>query len=88
VWLERHEFEDIVRYLRDELDHLTSTEMEKKVIEQVKRIWTDSSASKISEVLDAKAAISALINISIYEHPALAGLLNRASVAAARIVPP
>jgi hypothetical protein len=62
--------------------------MEKKVIEQVKRIWTDSSESKISEVLDAKAAISALINISIYEHPALADLLIRDVTATARIIPP
>jgi hypothetical protein len=88
VWLERHEFEDIVRYLRDELDHLTSREMEKKLVEQVKKIWNDSSESKISEVLDAKAAISALINISIYEHPALADLLLRGGRAAARIIPP
>jgi len=88
VWLERHEFEDIVRYLRDELDHLTSREMENKVIEQVKRLWTDSSESKISEVLDAKAAMSALINISIFEHPALADSLIRGGRAAARIVPP
>jgi hypothetical protein len=62
--------------------------MEKKVIEQVKRIWTDSSESKISEVLDAKAAMSALINISIYEQAALADLLIRGGKAAAKIVPP
>ena len=78
VWLECDEFEDMVRYLRDELNHLTSKEMEKKVAEEVKKIWSDSSEGKISEILDAKAAISALVNISIFEHPALAGMLINA----------
>lgn len=75
IWLECDEFEDIARYLRDELNQLTSKDMEKKVAAEVKRIWTDGSESKISEILDAKAAISALVNVSIFEHPRLAKIL-------------
>jgi len=81
VWLEGGEFNEIVHYLREELNHLTSKEMEKKVAEAVKKIWSDGSESKISEVLDAKAAISALICISIYEHPPLAAALVKAGIA-------
>ena len=44
--------------------------MKKKVFEEIKEIWTGPE-SKISEILDAKAAISALINITIFEHPSL-----------------
>jgi uncharacterized protein len=79
TWLDFEEFKAIVEYLRDELDHLTSKEMEKKVITEVKNIWSDNSESKISEILDTKAAISALANISIFEHPALFGLLINVS---------
>jgi Zn-finger nucleic acid-binding protein len=86
VWLEGGEFNEIVRYLREELNHLTSQEMEKKVVEAVKRIWSDSSESKISEILDAKAAISALICISIYERPPVAEALIKAGVAGKTVV--
>lgn len=74
-WLDRNGFETIVQYLKDELDHLTSKDMEKKVIEEVGKIW-NKPGNKLSEALDAKAAISALINIDIYEHPHLAKLLR------------
>ncbi|MBM4272559.1 MAG: hypothetical protein FJ139_10475 [Deltaproteobacteria bacterium] len=76
VWLDRNEFENITQYSRDELNKITSEEMKKKVIQEVKEIW-NGPESKISEILDAKAAISALINISIFEHPDLAQLLIR-----------
>ena len=54
--------------------------MKGKVFEEIKEIW-DGPESKISEVLDAKAAISALINITIFEHPALYKLLTNFSKA-------
>ncbi len=79
IWLQCDEFEEICRYLRDELDRLTPKDMEKKVAEEVKRIWTDGSEGKMAEILDAKAAISALLNISIFEHPRVAKLLAAAA---------
>lgn len=42
----------------------------------MKEIW-DGPEDNISEILDAKAAISALINIMIFEHPKLCKLLIR-----------
>lgn len=80
IWFERDEFNDMVNYLRDEVNHLTSEDMKDKVIEEVKRIWTGDSESKISEILDAKASISALVSISIFEHPTLAKLLGKAGL--------
>ncbi len=74
VWLDRDEFEIIVHYLKEELNHLTSKETEKKAVEEVEKIW-EQPGNKISEILDAKAAISALVNILIFEHPRLAAFL-------------
>ncbi len=70
VWLDRDELEGIIEYLREKLNKLPSDEMKKKVFEEIKEIWIGPE-SKISEILDAKAAISALINITIFEHPSL-----------------
>lgn len=73
-WLDQDGFDTIVQYLKDELDHLSSKDMEKKVVEEVGKIWTNPG-NKLSEILDAKAAIMALVNVDIYEHPHLAKLL-------------
>jgi Zn-finger nucleic acid-binding protein len=66
TWLDRGEFEAVAQYLRDELDHLTSKEAERKVIAEVKKIWIGNSESKIAEILDTKAAISTL---ALLPHP-------------------
>ncbi len=69
IWLDKNEFQEIVKYLRDKLNGFSSAEMKVKVKEEIKEIL-DGPEDKISEILDAKAAISALINITIFEHPA------------------
>jgi Zn-finger nucleic acid-binding protein len=79
VWLDRDEFTGIVNYLREELDHETSADMKKKVVEEVKKIGSDGSESKLAELLDAKSALGALLNISIFEHPKLAEFFLRAN---------
>jgi Zn-finger nucleic acid-binding protein len=78
VWLDRDEFQEITRYLRDKLNKLSSADMRKKVLEEIKEVWSGPEG-KISEILDATAAISALLNISIFEHPKLFNLLNNYS---------
>ncbi len=75
VWLDRGEFQEILQYMADKLNNLTSDEMKSKVYEEIKEIW-NGPENKLSEVLDAKAAISALINIKIFEHPKLFNLLT------------
>lgn len=74
TWLDSNEFQELVDCLKKKLDKLSSSEMAKKVYEEIKEIW-NGPENKISEILDAKAAITALINITIFEHPALAKLL-------------
>jgi Zn-finger nucleic acid-binding protein len=81
VWLDRDEFNDIVSYLEDEMVHETSANMKQKVTEEVKAVFSDDSKSKLTEILDAKSAISALISTSIFEHPKLADFLLRANKA-------
>jgi len=80
VWLDRDEFQQIVEFLKSKHNKLTSDEMRKLVYEEIKEIW-DGPEDKISEILDAKAAISALINITIFEHPKLFKLLDNYSKA-------
>jgi Zn-finger nucleic acid-binding protein len=70
TWLDRDEFQQIIGFLSDKLDKLSSTEMKKQVYEEIKEIWSGPEG-KISEILDAKAAVSALINTMIFEHPSL-----------------
>jgi len=71
IWLDRSEFESIIEYLNDESNKTTSKELEKEVVKDVKRIWTGGPESRIAEAVDTEAAISALINAKIFEHPVL-----------------
>lgn len=70
IWLDRDEFQEIMRHLNSQLMKFSSKEMAGKVYEEIKEIW-NGPENVISEILDAKAAISALINITIFENPAL-----------------
>lgn len=70
IWLDRGEFQEILEFLKSKLNKVTSGEMKKLLYEELKEIW-DGPEDKISEVMDAKAAISALINITVFEHPLL-----------------
>jgi len=76
AWLDRDELQAIVELLSSKLNQISSTQMKKLVYEEIREIW-DGPEGKIAEILDAKAAISALINISIFEHPKLADSLTR-----------
>jgi len=78
LWLDRDEFQQVVESLRDKLNKLTSDEMAKKVFEEIREIWSGPEG-KISETLDAGAAIFALINITIFEHPTLFNSLMKLS---------
>ena len=74
MWLDRGELEAITNYLRHELMNMHPKEIEKQAVEDVKRIWSGGSETRFEELLDAKAAVSALINTTIFEHPALFNL--------------
>jgi len=74
MWLDRGEFEAITDYLKRELIHMRPKEIEKQVAADAKRIISGGPENRFNEVLDAEAAVSALINATIFEHPALFNL--------------
>ena len=74
TWLDRGEFQEIVDHLKDKLIKLSSAEMRSRLYEEINEVW-GGPEDKISEIFDAKAAISALVNITIFEHPLLSRLL-------------
>jgi hypothetical protein len=48
--------------------------MKREVYEEIKEIW-DGPEHIVSEIFDAKAAVSALVCITIFDHPTLCKLL-------------
>ncbi|MGH9733992.1 MAG: zf-TFIIB domain-containing protein [Candidatus Acidiferrales bacterium] len=74
MWLDRGEFQAMIDYLKNELTRAHPKDIEKQAEADLKRVWTGGPESRFDEALDAKAAISALINATIFEHPALFNL--------------
>ena len=70
-WLDRGEFQAIVDYLKDEAARMGPKLVEKEVIAEAKRIVVGGPENRWEELLDANAALAALINTTIFEHPAL-----------------
>jgi len=70
VWLDRDEFQDILDLLRKKFNTISPRQTAREVLSEIKEIW-NGPENKVSEILDAKAAICALINFTIFEHPAL-----------------
>jgi Zn-finger nucleic acid-binding protein len=76
MWLDRGEFEAITNYLRHELLGMHPKEIEKQAAADVRRVWSGGPETRFEELLDARAAVSALINATIFEHPALFNLCS------------
>jgi Zn-finger nucleic acid-binding protein len=66
TWLDRDEFQEIMDFLKSKLDKLSSDDLAKKVYDEIKEI-RNGPEGKISELLDAKAAIWTLINVKYLE---------------------
>lgn len=71
IWLDRGEFEAITEYLRRELAQMHPKEIEKQAAADIHRVWSGGPESRVEELVDAKAAVSALVSATIFEHPAL-----------------
>ena len=74
TWLDKDAFDSVTEYLKQESQSMHSKEIEKKALEEVKLLWSGGPQSRYEELLDIKATVSALINTTIFEHPALAML--------------
>jgi Zn-finger nucleic acid-binding protein len=77
MWLDRGEFEAITDYLKHERMAMHPKDIERQAAADVKRIWSGGPETRFEELLDAKAAVSALISATIFEHPALFNLCTR-----------
>jgi len=77
VWLDGGEFEAITGYLKNELMRMHPKDIEKQAAADVKRVWSGGPESRLDELLHARAAVSALISATIFEHPALVNLCTR-----------
>jgi len=59
IWLDKGEFEIITSYLKTELDAMHPREIEKQALADVERVWSGGPESRLDELIDAKAAVSA-----------------------------
>jgi Zn-finger nucleic acid-binding protein len=75
IWLDRGAFEAIMEYLKDELSQMHHKEIEKQAAADLKRVWSGGPESRIEELRDARAAVTAMINADIFEHPRLRDFL-------------
>jgi len=74
MWLDRGEFQAITDYLKKELVSPHPRDIEEEAAADLKRVWTGGPESRFDDALDAKAALSALINTTIFQHRSLFNL--------------
>lgn len=79
-WLDQGEFQAIVEYLKDEMAKMPAKEMEKEAAKDLEHVVKGGPESRLAELLDAKAALAAMVNTAIFfDHPALMKLCKAAS---------
>ncbi len=79
MWLDRGEYDKIVDYLRDEVGQSTIKDVEKEIAQDVKRLFKSGPESPLGELSDIAAAVTALINFTIFEHPTVFKLMTDAA---------
>jgi len=77
IWLDGGGFEAISEYLIDESVHAPRKDIERRVVEDAKRVIAGGPESRAAELGDTEADLEALVNATIFEHPALATFLER-----------
>jgi Zn-finger nucleic acid-binding protein len=85
IWLDRNEYNKIVDYLRDEAGNSTIKDVEKEIAEDLRQLWKGGPAGRLAEIGEVAAAVTALLNFTIFEHPALHKFLNDAQTSARSI---
>ena len=71
IWLDRGEYNKIVDYLHDEAGKATIDDVKKEIAEDVNRLFESGPENPLAEIADIAAAVTALINFTIFEHPKL-----------------
>jgi uncharacterized protein len=81
IWLDRGEFDSIMQYLDTEVGNATRKDVEEQIAKDLKKFWKGGPEGRIAEVGDLAAAVMALLNFTIFEHPDLFRSLTNASQA-------
>jgi Zn-finger nucleic acid-binding protein len=74
VWLDGGEFREIVDLLKERLGDLSHDELKDRIRDELRDVW--EGGGDIGELAEARAAVSALIQMTLFEHPKLVGLLS------------
>jgi uncharacterized protein len=83
VWLDRGEFDSIVHFLRNDAANATAKEIGQELREDLRKaVSGEGPESRMAELGDAAAAIEALANTVIFDHPAFFNFLSSASQSA------
>lgn len=78
VWLDRAEFDSITTYLREEATNATPKEIAEELRDDLKKVVSgEGPESRLAELGDAAAAVEALANTVVFDHPALFKILTR-----------
>jgi len=81
IWLDRAEFDSILEYLSTEAANATRKDVEKEIVQDLKKLLKGGSESRAVEVADIAAAVMALANVTVFEHPALFRFLTNTAAA-------
>ena len=79
IWLDRGEYDKIIDYLREEAGNATVNDVEKEIAEDVRKLWKGGPESRVAEIGDIAAAVTALINFTIFDHPAVFKIVTDAA---------
>ena len=80
IWLDRSEFDSISEYLRSEATSATRKQIAQELAHDLKKIVTgEDPESRLAEFGDIAAALEALANTVIFDHPAVFSLVTNIS---------
>ena len=85
LWLDRGEYDKIINYLRDESRNASIKDVEKEIAEDVKKLFKGGPESPLAELGDIAAAVTTLLNFTVFEHPKLFKFLMNTEAAARSI---
>jgi Zn-finger nucleic acid-binding protein len=81
IWLDRAAFDSIIKYLNAEAANATRKDVEKEIVEELKKLWKGGPEGRAAEVADIAASVMALANFTVFEHPALFRFLTNTAAA-------
>ena len=81
VWLDRGEYDKTIEYLRNEAGKASVKDVEKEIAEDVRKLVHGGPEGRLAEIGDIAAAVTALINFTIFEHPAVSKIMSDAAAA-------